>query len=323
MAGDARGFFLESLCGLLMFLFLRQGFGAQFSCMNVVKEIQRLNEREVGSTGGRNNTSWHDQYRDSAHIFCGNLPFELSEGDVICMFSQFGTITDINLVRDEGTGKSKGFCFLRYRDQRSTILAVDNFNGIVLKGRTVRVDHCADYKAPKEDEEDDLDDKNSKPPKAEVPADAFGAPSVSRTFTEVRGEQDEHVAQNEQRKNRIEELLAKRKAERTVTLAADKAAFSKGRHAASNKGPGKDSVDSGSRNRSHELSKKHHKKRDRSRSPDGKKKSKKKDKHEHKETARGASEVPVSKERKKTGEISLSVDETNSLRATLGLKPLK
>lgn len=36
----------------------------------------------------------------------------------------------INLVRDKKTGKSKGFAFLCYEDQRSTILAVDNLNGI-------------------------------------------------------------------------------------------------------------------------------------------------------------------------------------------------
>ena len=28
------------------------------------------------------------------------------------------------------TGKTKGFAFLCYEDQKSTILAVDNFNGI-------------------------------------------------------------------------------------------------------------------------------------------------------------------------------------------------
>jgi RNA recognition motif-containing protein len=39
-------------------------------------------------------------------------------------------IEDIHLVRDKGSGKSKGFAFLKYEDQRSTVLAVDNFNGI-------------------------------------------------------------------------------------------------------------------------------------------------------------------------------------------------
>ncbi|NXI64013.1 RBMX2 protein, partial [Anseranas semipalmata] len=78
------------------------------------------------------------------------------EGDVICVFSQYGEVVNINLVRDKKTGKSKGFCFLCYEDQRSTILAVDNFNGIKIKGRTIRVDHVANYRPPKDS--DDLDD---------------------------------------------------------------------------------------------------------------------------------------------------------------------
>jgi len=41
-----------------------------------------------------------------------------------------GEIVDCNLIRDKDTGKSKGFAFLAYEDQRSTVLAVDNFNGV-------------------------------------------------------------------------------------------------------------------------------------------------------------------------------------------------
>jgi len=28
------------------------------------------------------------QYKDSAYVFAGGLPYELTEGDVICIFSQ-------------------------------------------------------------------------------------------------------------------------------------------------------------------------------------------------------------------------------------------
>jgi len=38
-------------------------------------------------------------------------------------------VEDINLVRDEDTGKSKGFAFMKYEDSRSCILAVDNLTG--------------------------------------------------------------------------------------------------------------------------------------------------------------------------------------------------
>ena len=53
------------------------------------------------------------------------------------------------LVRDKKTGKSKGFAFICYENQKSTILAVDNFNGVKLTGRTIRVDHVEEYKLPK------------------------------------------------------------------------------------------------------------------------------------------------------------------------------
>lgn len=98
---------------------------------SVVKEIQRVNAREASAQRGefRESASWHSQYKDSAYVFIGGCPFELTEGDLICIFSQFGEVVDVNLVRDKDTGKSKGFAFLAYEDQRSTVLAVDNLNG--------------------------------------------------------------------------------------------------------------------------------------------------------------------------------------------------
>lgn len=89
-------------------------------------------------------------YKNSAWVFIGGLSFDLSEGDIIAVFSQYGEIVNINLIRDRKTGKSKGFGFLCYQDQRSTILAVDNLNGIKLLNRTIRVDHVEEYKVPKE-----------------------------------------------------------------------------------------------------------------------------------------------------------------------------
>lgn len=59
----------------------------------------------------------------------------------VCL-SRYGTIIDIDLAREASAdvsgpspnldrkGKSKGFAFVGYEDQRSTVLAVDNFNGI-------------------------------------------------------------------------------------------------------------------------------------------------------------------------------------------------
>jgi len=128
--------------------------------MNVIKEIQKINEEELsrGIVGGSSG-SWHQEYKDSAYVFVGGLSYDLTEGDVLCVFSQWGEIEDINLVRAEDTGKPKGFAFIKYENQKSTILAVDNFNGTTILGRTIRVDHVQKYKLPqhlkdKEEKED-------------------------------------------------------------------------------------------------------------------------------------------------------------------------
>ena len=44
------------------------------------------------------------------------------------LLARYGEIVDVNLVRDKGTGKSRGFAFLAYEDQRSTVLAVGMFS---------------------------------------------------------------------------------------------------------------------------------------------------------------------------------------------------
>uniref|UniRef100_A0A6V7I1Q5 RRM domain-containing protein n=1 Tax=Bracon brevicornis TaxID=1563983 RepID=A0A6V7I1Q5_9HYME len=111
-----------------------------------VKNIAKLGEQELL---GSHKTSWHDQYKDSAWIFFGGLPYDLTEGDIITIFSQYGEPVNINLVRDKDSGKSKGYGFLCYEDQRSTVLAVDNFNGVKILNRVIRVDHVSNYKAPK------------------------------------------------------------------------------------------------------------------------------------------------------------------------------
>ena len=68
--------------------------------------------------------------------------------------SRYGEVMDVNLPRDKNTGKTKGFGFIMYEDQRSTILAVDNLNGAKVLERTLRVDHVKNYKQPRVKGED-------------------------------------------------------------------------------------------------------------------------------------------------------------------------
>ncbi|GFP96425.1 zinc finger CCCH domain-containing protein 25 [Phtheirospermum japonicum] len=93
------------------------------SPLTLVKRIQNINKKEA-SLGISEDASWHDKYKDSAYVYVGGIPFDLTEGDLLAVFCSYGEINDVNLVRDKGTRKSKGFSFVAYEDQRSTNLAV-------------------------------------------------------------------------------------------------------------------------------------------------------------------------------------------------------
>jgi len=127
--------------------------GTRLSAMQSIKQVQRLNEAELEKAVPPS-ASWHTDYRDTAYIYVGGLPFDLSEGDVITIFSQYGDPVWIKLARDKDTGKSRGFAWLKYEDQRSCDLAVDNLSGATIMGRMLAVDH-AHYK--KRDDEDEAD----------------------------------------------------------------------------------------------------------------------------------------------------------------------
>lgn len=115
---------------------------------NRIKEIDRINQRELDLNIGPSG-SWHNRYSHSAYIYVGNIHFDLNEGDLITVFSQFGEIVDCNLIRDKETGDPKGFAFIAFENQKSTNLAVDNMNGAILLKRTLNVDHVNRYRKPK------------------------------------------------------------------------------------------------------------------------------------------------------------------------------
>ena len=56
--------------------------------MNKINEILHLNAAETEQNVPFT-SSWHQTYKDSPWVYFGGLSSELSEGDIICMFSQF------------------------------------------------------------------------------------------------------------------------------------------------------------------------------------------------------------------------------------------
>ena len=73
-----------------------------------VRNMEKLTETKL-KPNMPGKASWHNQYKDSAWVLIGGLPYESSEGDVIAIFSQHGEVVSLNLVRDRVAEKPKDF----------------------------------------------------------------------------------------------------------------------------------------------------------------------------------------------------------------------
>lgn len=122
--------------------------------MAAIQKIIDINKRELENNVS-DSASWHADYSDTSYIYVGYLPIELEEKDILAIFSQYGNPTHLNLIRDRETGKSRGFCYLKYEDFRSCVLAIDNFNGIKVWDKRIKVDHVY-YKLREGQNEDDF-----------------------------------------------------------------------------------------------------------------------------------------------------------------------
>jgi RNA-binding motif protein, X-linked 2 len=111
--------------------------------MNTILEIQKINERELELGLAGTAASWHVTYGTSAWIYVGNVSFELTEGDLICVLSQYGEVDDFWLVRNDETGVSRGYGYAKYEDARSCVLAVDNLIGIPVRSNHRTIYHIS------------------------------------------------------------------------------------------------------------------------------------------------------------------------------------
>ena len=63
-----------------------------------IKNTQKVTKQEIAA-GVSESGSWHARFKHSAYIFAGGLPYQLTEGDLLAVFSQYGEIVDVNLVK--------------------------------------------------------------------------------------------------------------------------------------------------------------------------------------------------------------------------------
>jgi RNA recognition motif-containing protein len=74
-------------------------------------------------------------------IYVGNLKFQTTEEELSTLFSQYGDVHNVKLIRDRVTGRPKGFGFVEM-DEADGNAAIEALNGIEFGGRTIKVNEA-------------------------------------------------------------------------------------------------------------------------------------------------------------------------------------
>ena len=83
-------------------------------------------------------------------IFVGGLSWNTTEAGLESFLSQVGEITEVKIIQDRETGRSRGFGFVTFVDTDAANQAVENFDGTELDGRTIKV-NIAEERKPRRD----------------------------------------------------------------------------------------------------------------------------------------------------------------------------
>lgn len=72
-------------------------------------------------------------------LFVSHLHSSITESDLVTLFEGFGPVVSVAVIRDGGTGSSRGFGFVGLSTRAECELAVQYFNGVTLAGKQLKV----------------------------------------------------------------------------------------------------------------------------------------------------------------------------------------
>jgi cold-inducible RNA-binding protein len=96
---------------------------------------ERLQKQAVRSLKAKTTTT-------TMRLFVGNLSFQTTEDDLRDTFAQHGTITDVKIMTDRMTGRSRGFGFVTLSTREEGEAAIRSLDNQPLGGRPLRVNEA-------------------------------------------------------------------------------------------------------------------------------------------------------------------------------------
>src|SRR5436853_6041541 len=78
----------------------------------------------------------------SRKLYVGNLPYEVGEGDLQELFARAGSVESVTVMRDQATGRARGFAFVEMSTDDEAQKAITELNEHQLGGRRLSVNEA-------------------------------------------------------------------------------------------------------------------------------------------------------------------------------------
>jgi len=75
-------------------------------------------------------------------LYVGNLPYEIGEAELQELFARAGSVESVNVMRDQATGRARGFGFVEMSTDEEAQNAITALNGTQVGGRNLTVNEA-------------------------------------------------------------------------------------------------------------------------------------------------------------------------------------
>lgn len=75
-------------------------------------------------------------------LYVGNLPFQVGENELQELFARAGSVESVTVMRDQFTGRARGFAFVEMGSDEEAQNAITQLNATQLGGRSLTVNEA-------------------------------------------------------------------------------------------------------------------------------------------------------------------------------------
>ena len=75
-------------------------------------------------------------------VYVGNLPFSVDDSVLRELFSSYGDIEEVTVIKDKFSGRSKGFGFVTFKEDEDAKKAISEMDEKEVEGRKIKVNEA-------------------------------------------------------------------------------------------------------------------------------------------------------------------------------------